>query len=83
MVEKLYALVDGEIKPENLDCAAVHEVLLPGHLYLMILREKLEDTLSYVRSKMIKDSYTNNYMKMRELEYIVRNLETGIIGKQI
>lgn len=38
MVEKLYALVDGEIKPENLDCMAVHEVLLPGHLYLMILR---------------------------------------------
>lgn len=49
----------------------------------MILREKLEDTLSYVRAKMIKDSYTNNYMKMREVEYIVKNLETGIIGKQI
>jgi DNA-directed RNA polymerase I subunit RPA2 len=83
MVEKLYALVDGEIKPENLDCMAVHEVLLPGHLYLMILREKLEDTLTYVRSKMIKDSYTNNYMKIRDSDYIVKSLETGIIGKQL
>lgn len=83
MVEKLYALVDGEIKPENLDCLAVHEVLLPGHLYVMILKQKLEDTLNYVRAKMIKDSYTNNYMKMREVDYIVKNLQTGVIGKQI
>jgi len=33
----------------------VHEALLPGHLYLMILREKLEDSLSFLRAKMIKD----------------------------
>ena len=58
MVEKLYSLVDGDIKPENLDSLAVHEVLLPGHLYLMILKEKLEDTLLFLRSKIIKDAYT-------------------------
>lgn len=40
----------------------------------MILREKLEDTLSYVRAKMIKDSYTDKYMKMREADYIVKSL---------
>ena len=65
MVDKLYALVDGEVKPENLDSMAVHEVLLPGHLYLMILREKLEDALSYVKARMIKDAYTQNFMKIR------------------
>lgn len=40
-IDKLYALVNGEIQPENLDSPGVHEALLPGHLYLMILREKL------------------------------------------
>ena len=38
MIDKLYALVNGNIVPENLDSTSVHEVLLPGHLYLMILR---------------------------------------------
>jgi len=38
MIDKLYALVNGDIIPENLDSTAVHEVLLPGHLYLMFLR---------------------------------------------
>jgi hypothetical protein len=37
-----------------LDSLAVHEVLLPGHLYLMILREKLEDNLAILRAKMLK-----------------------------
>ena len=83
MVDKLYALVDGDVKPENLDSSAVHEVLLPGHLYLMVLREKLEDILTYVRTKMIKDAYGQNFMRIRELEYIQKQLETGVIGKQI
>ena len=38
MIDKLYALVAGEIMPENLDSLASHEILLPGHIYLMILR---------------------------------------------
>lgn len=83
MVDKLYALVDGDIKPENLDSTALHEVLLPGHLYLMNLREKLEDALTYVRSKMVKDAYGQSFMKVRELDYIQKQLETGVIGKQI
>lgn len=38
MVDKLYSLVDGRIEPDNLDALCNHEVLLPGHLYLMIIR---------------------------------------------
>lgn len=32
---------------------------------------------------MIKDAYTNNYMKIREADYVKKSLETGVIGKQI
>ncbi len=38
MIDKLYALVSGDIAPQNLDSLASHEVLLPGHVYSMILR---------------------------------------------
>lgn len=76
MIDKLYCLVNHEIMPENLDSLAVHEVLLPGHLYLMILREKLEDNLSFLRSKILKDINSNkvNSSKITHLEYIKRNL---------
>ena len=71
MIDKLYALVDGEIMAENLDSTAVHEVLLPGHLYLMILREKLEDSLSMLRMKMMKDlASSKTPSKVVELEYL-------------
>ena len=49
-----------------MDSLNVHEVLLPGHLYLMILKEKLEDTLSFLKSKIIKDAYGKEYMKVME-----------------
>ena len=45
MIEKLYALVMDEINPDNLDSLMNQEVLLTGHLYNMILKEKLEELL--------------------------------------
>jgi DNA-directed RNA polymerase I subunit RPA2 len=84
MIDKLYCLVNNEIMPENLDSLAVHEALLPGHLYLMLLREKLEDNLSFLRSKIIKDinnNKNNSAQKVIELDYLKKNLETNMIGK--
>jgi DNA-directed RNA polymerase I subunit RPA2 len=84
MIDKLYALVNGDILPENLDSTAVHEVLLPGHLYLMLLREKLEDSLSFMRTKMIKDlASSKTPSKIIELEYLKKNLENGMVGKAL
>lgn len=70
---------------ENLDTTGVHEVLLPGHLYLMILREKLEDSLSVLRGKILKDlgNMKQQSSKVIELDYLKRNLENGMIGKAI
>lgn len=38
MTRKLYALVLGECVPESPDCPMNQEVLLGGHLYLMVLK---------------------------------------------
>ena len=55
MISKLYALVSDEISPDNLDALQNQEILLPGHLYLMILRERLEEMLLGIRAKVFKD----------------------------
>jgi DNA-directed RNA polymerase I subunit RPA2 len=38
MIQKLYALAQGSIKPDTVDALNCQEILLPGHLYLMILK---------------------------------------------
>jgi len=45
MANKLYLLANHKIQPDNLDSLNTQEVLLPGHLYTMILKEKLEEIL--------------------------------------
>lgn len=83
MVDKLYSLVDGSIEPDNLDSLSNQEILLPGHLYQMILREKLEECLGAVRSKIIKDCSHNEEKKVREADYIKKAMEGNGLTKQI
>jgi len=55
MTQKLYALVQGRIKPDNPDSLAWQEFLLPGHLFTMIFKEKLEDVLLGIRAQIQRD----------------------------
>ena len=55
MTENLYALINNEIQPDNLDSLMNQEVLLPGHLYMMMMREKLEEILITIRFRVLKD----------------------------
>ena len=54
MIRKLYSLAEGECSVDNPDAVSNQEVLLPGFLYGMILKEKLEDWLSAVRLQSIE-----------------------------
>ena len=38
MIQKLYKLVSGEIRLDNPDSPMMHEALLGGHLYGMIIK---------------------------------------------
>ena len=76
MIEKLYALVIDEINPDNLDSLVNQEVLLTGHLYMAILREKLEELLLGIREKMIKDAQKGqDIYKLKDLNYIKRAVD--------
>jgi len=55
MIQKLYALVEKKIKPDNSDANSSHEVLLPGHLMHMIVKEQLQDYLEGIRAVIEKD----------------------------
>lgn len=59
MVQKLYALVAGTILEDNPDSPMNQEILLPGHLYLGILKEKLVDYLGGVRALVYRDLRRN------------------------
>ncbi|XP_075920649.1 DNA-directed RNA polymerase I subunit RPA2 [Petromyzon marinus] len=45
MTRKLFAFAKGECAPENPDSLSTQEVLTSGHLYLMMLKEKMEGWL--------------------------------------
>lgn len=45
MMRKLFSFAEGNCAEDNADAMANHELLLPGHLFNMILKEKLEEVL--------------------------------------
>ncbi|XP_068747280.1 DNA-directed RNA polymerase I subunit RPA2-like [Montipora capricornis] len=55
MVRKLYAFTQGKCAEESADSPMMQEVLLGGHLYNMMLKEKLEIWLYHVRANLEKD----------------------------
>lgn len=54
-LRKLYALVSGSCSADNPDSPQHQEVLLPGTLYGMIIKERMEEILNNVRTNIITD----------------------------
>ena len=48
MIRKLYALVEGDCVVDNPDAVQSQEVLLPGSLYGMIIKERIEEWLNAI-----------------------------------
>ena len=55
MLRKLYALVSKESCVDNPDSPQNQEVLLPGSLYGMIIKERLEEALNQIRAQITID----------------------------
>ncbi|CAF3588766.1 unnamed protein product [Rotaria sordida] len=63
MIRKLFSYVRDECKAEDQDAPSMHEILLPGHVYLALLSERLETWLISLREtflKLNKSSKTSN-----------------------
>ncbi|GLT64966.1 hypothetical protein SLA2020_374250 [Shorea laevis] len=61
MVQKLLSLIDQTCVPDNLDSLQNEEILLPGHIITIYLKEKLEDWLH--KSKELLQDEINNTSK--------------------
>ncbi|KAI6100213.1 hypothetical protein F5141DRAFT_1009448 [Pisolithus sp. B1] len=55
MLRKLYSLLSGSSCADNPDSPQHQEVLLPGYLYSMIIKERLEEALNQVRNQIAID----------------------------
>lgn len=55
MIRKLFSQVQGKIKPDNIDTLSCHEVLLPGHLYTMLLKELLIEWQNTIKANILRD----------------------------
>jgi DNA-directed RNA polymerase I subunit RPA2 len=59
MIRKLFCFAEGRCAQDNADVLMNHELLLPGHLLTMILKEKLEDVLILMKTLITKDYIVN------------------------
>ena len=55
MLRKLFAIVSKSCATDNPDSPQHQEVLLPGQLYGMILKEKIEELLNGIRFQIATD----------------------------
>ena len=80
MLRKLYAFVTGDILEDNADSLMNQEILVPGHLYLMIVKEKLQEYLNGMKLTLSRDFRVNKAdteSKIRDLNYIKK-----VVGRQ-
>lgn len=86
MLEKLYLLAFGEIKPDNLDSPLNHEILLSGHLYVMVLKENLDALLLNLQQRLTKvfNRGAKETSKIRDINWLKKQIDSCVsIGKKM
>ncbi|KIY73963.1 DNA-directed RNA polymerase I polypeptide 2 [Cylindrobasidium torrendii FP15055 ss-10] len=69
MLRKLYALVSKTCCADNPDSPQHQEVLLPGTLYGMIVKERLEEILNNIRANIAADVRNGNHVDFHDKKY--------------
>ncbi|XP_063243979.1 DNA-directed RNA polymerase I subunit RPA2 [Bacillus rossius redtenbacheri] len=78
MMKKLFALVAGECCAEGVDGVMSQELLMGGHLYLQVLKEKLQTWLAFLRTLLLKKAGANAGYKLTQgdLELFARKISS-------
>lgn len=80
MTRKLYALVEGECAVDNPDAVSNQEILLPGALYGMIIKERIEEWL-YSLGTALRDWGMHNNWKPITSDEFERDFNSRILRK--
>lgn len=85
MMRKLYALVGGECSTDNPDSPQHQEVLMPGFLYGMIIKERLDEYLIALRGQIVRDVRTGvkgiDFFDDKYMAKIFKNVVPNIGGR--
>ncbi|KAM3959804.1 RNA polymerase I subunit Rpl135 [Aphomia sociella] len=81
MAQKLFDLVQNKCKVEGADAVMVQELLLGGHLYLQVLKERLQMIINVLKSQLVKRANSTKKLNvtMAQLPQMIRmagNLES-------
>eukprot|EP00762_Andalucia_godoyi_P006323 ANDGO_05931.mRNA.1 DNA-directed RNA polymerase I subunit rpa2 len=80
MLRKLFSLVGGQIMEDSSDSPMNQEVLLPGHIYLAVVKERLEDYLESIKIVVNKDLRQDpSSVRFSDSAYIRRVLDKNSI----
>lgn len=59
MIKKLFSLVQGKCVVEGVDSLMMHEIVLGGHIYLQLIKEKLDDWMKVLKFNIMKKAKTS------------------------
>ncbi|KAJ2933849.1 hypothetical protein H1R20_g3251, partial [Candolleomyces eurysporus] len=74
MLRKLYSLVSGSCSADNPDSPQHQEVLLPGSLYGMIIKERMEEILNAIRTTINIDVRNGANVDFNDKKYFAKVL---------
>ena len=80
MIRKLYSLVAGDCAVDNPDAVSTQEILLPGFLYGMIIKEKIEEWIYSIRGACQEWSVKNGKAKFTDPNFL-KNFTTKILQR--
>lgn len=88
MMRKLYSFAQGLCSADNADALMNHEILLPGHLITMIVKEKLEEALKNVKTSIDRDyqyKRAHTLGEIRKVAYFQKHFDrhAGPLGSKI
>ncbi len=71
MIRKLYSLAAGDCAADNPDAISNQEILLPGFLYGMIIKEKLDDWLRSIQGAIQEWCLRNNNAEFTDPNFLM------------
>ncbi|CAH1407605.1 unnamed protein product [Nezara viridula] len=77
MAQKLFCMVAGKASIEGVDGVMMQELLLGGHLYMLVLKEKLQSWLSFVKFNILRRDSKRSQLNHDDMIYVLK--KTGCI----
>lgn len=86
MLQKLFALVDGMAAPDNADALQNHEILLPGHLLTIVVKDRIQDWLLRVQGQLLKEMKekpAENDLQLKHVQKVFEKVPASDVSKKV